>query len=179
MLFIVYCMFIHIFPLMCACSSGVDCISMRTNLWTDTACRFLCALTKEVHHKAIVVAVNVGGRVRLELDGDISCRCVELETRPRATVLAQYLSSQVVSIIECQQVIHSHVEAAGRQDTYLVNLSFTPSFLQHSRAVYFSYSASTSPLFCFILWSKKKAALYFLPFLSRSRPIVDFTNTDN
>lgn len=94
---------------------------------TDKGKRFLGVLTEEVHHEAIVVAVNVGGRVRLELDGDVSCRGVELETRPRATVLAQYLSSQVVSIIECQQVIHSHVEAAGRQNTYLANLTFSPA----------------------------------------------------
>lgn len=75
MLFIEY---IQIFPVNCACSSGVDV--NRTNFLTDKAITFLFALTKEVHHKAIVVAVNVGGRVRLELDGDIRCRGVELET---------------------------------------------------------------------------------------------------
>lgn len=48
-------------------------------------------LTKEVHHESIVVAIDVGGRVGLELDGNISRGGVELEAGPRATILAQDL----------------------------------------------------------------------------------------
>lgn len=46
-------------------------------------------LTKEMDHKAVVVAVDVGGRIRLELDGDVCHGRVELEVRLLATVLTQ------------------------------------------------------------------------------------------
>lgn len=35
--------------------------------------------TKEMHHKAIVIAVDVGGRIRLELDGHVRHGGVEFE----------------------------------------------------------------------------------------------------
>lgn len=36
-------------------------------------------LTKEVHHEAVVVTIDVCGRIGLELDGDISHGRVELK----------------------------------------------------------------------------------------------------
>lgn len=36
-------------------------------------------LTKEVDHKTISIAIDVSGRVRLKLDGDISSGGVELK----------------------------------------------------------------------------------------------------
>lgn len=71
-------------------------------------------ITEKVHHKSIVVAVDVGGRVWLELDGDVSHRGVEFESRTGATVLAQYLCCQVITIIEGQQVILPQMETVSR-----------------------------------------------------------------
>lgn len=42
----------------------------------------LRGLTKEVHHKAVAVAIDVGGRVRLELDGDVGHGGVDFEVWP-------------------------------------------------------------------------------------------------
>lgn len=42
----------------------------------------LRGLTEEVHHKAVAVAIDVGGRVRLELDGDVGHGGVEFEVWP-------------------------------------------------------------------------------------------------
>lgn len=67
-------------------------------------------LTKEMNHKSIVVTVNVGGRIGLELDGHISHGGVELEVGPCAAVLTQDVGRQVVAIIECQLVILTHIE---------------------------------------------------------------------
>lgn len=67
-----------------------------------------------MHHKAVVVAIDVGSRVRLELDGHISHGGVEFEARTGTAVLAQYLCSQVISVVESQQVVLSHVETANR-----------------------------------------------------------------
>ena len=61
-------------------------------------------------HKAVVVAVYVGGRVGLKLNSDISHGGVELEVGPCAAVLAQDVGCQVVSIIEGQQVILTNME---------------------------------------------------------------------
>lgn len=66
--------------------------------------------TKEVHHKAVVVAVDVGGRVGLELNGDVRHGGVELEVRPRTAVLPQDVRRQVVAIVEGQQVVLADVE---------------------------------------------------------------------
>lgn len=70
--------------------------------------------TKEVHHKAIVVTVDVGCGVRLELDGDVGRGGVELEAGPCAAILAQDLGCEVVAIVEGQQVVFPHVEAVKR-----------------------------------------------------------------
>lgn len=67
-------------------------------------------LTKEVNHKAIVVAVDVGGRIWLKLNSDVSHGCVELEMWPRAAVLAQDVGSQVIAIVEGQQVVLTQME---------------------------------------------------------------------
>lgn len=61
--------------------------------------------TEEVHHKAVVVAVDVGGRVGLELNGDVRHGGVELEVRPRPAVLSQDVGCQVVAIVEGQKVV--------------------------------------------------------------------------
>lgn len=73
------------------------------------------SITEKVHHKSIIVAVDVGGRVRLELDGDISHRGVEFESWTGAAVLAQYLCCQVITIIEGQQVIFPQMETGNRK----------------------------------------------------------------
>lgn len=67
-------------------------------------------LTKEVNHKAIVVAVDVGGRIWLKLDGDVSHGRVELEVWPRAAVLTQDVGREVIAVVEGQQVVLTHVE---------------------------------------------------------------------
>lgn len=61
-------------------------------------------------HKAVVVAVDVGGRIGLKLNSDISHGGVELEVWPCAAVLAQDVGGQVIAIIEGQQVILSNME---------------------------------------------------------------------
>lgn len=61
-------------------------------------------------HKAIVVAIDVSGRIGLKLNGDISHGGIELEVWPCATVLAQDVCCQVISIIEGQQVILTNME---------------------------------------------------------------------
>lgn len=42
-----------------------------------------------MNHKAVVVAIDVGGRVRLKLNSDVRHGGVELEVWPCAAVLAQ------------------------------------------------------------------------------------------
>lgn len=61
-------------------------------------------------HKAVIVSVNVGGRIRLKLNGDISHGRVDLETRPRAAVLTQDVGCEVITIVKGQQVVLAHVE---------------------------------------------------------------------
>lgn len=46
-------------------------------------------LTEKVDHKAVVVAIDIGGRVGLKLYGDIRHGRVELEVRTFAAVLAK------------------------------------------------------------------------------------------
>ena len=67
-----------------------------------------------MHYKAIVVSVDIGGWIRLKLDGHISHGGVEFEARTGTAVLAQYLCSQVISVVESQQVVLSHVETVNR-----------------------------------------------------------------
>lgn len=61
-------------------------------------------------HEAIVVAIDVGGRIGLKLNSDISHGGVELEVRPCAAVLAQDVRCQVITVIEGQQVILANME---------------------------------------------------------------------
>lgn len=63
-----------------------------------------------MNHKSIVVTVNVGGRIRLELDGHISHGGVELEVGPCAAVLTQDVGRQVVAVVERQLVILTQIE---------------------------------------------------------------------
>lgn len=68
------------------------------------------SLTKEVHHKAIIVAIYVGGRVGLELNSDVSHGCIELEVWPCPAVLTQDVGCEVITIVEGQQVILPQME---------------------------------------------------------------------
>lgn len=63
-----------------------------------------------MHHKAVVVAVDVGGRVGLELNCDVRHGGVELEVRPRTTVLTQDVCCQVIAIVKGQQVVLADVQ---------------------------------------------------------------------
>ena len=67
-------------------------------------------LTKEVNYEAVAVAIDVGGWVRLELDGDICIWGVELKLRLRSPILTQYFSCEVISIVKRHQVIPSNVQ---------------------------------------------------------------------
>jgi len=75
-------------------------------------------------HEAVAVAVDLGGRVRLELDGDVRRGRVELEAGPRAAVLTQNLGRQVVSIVEGHHVILPYVEPgeSGTQGTCSITI---------------------------------------------------------
>lgn len=64
-----------------------------------------------MHHKAVVVAVDVGGRVGLELNGYVRHGGVELEVRPRAAVLSQDVCCQVVAIVEGQKVVLTDMQS--------------------------------------------------------------------
>lgn len=64
-----------------------------------------------MNHKAVVVTVDVCGRVRLKLDGDISHGGVELEARPCAAVLPQDVPRQVIPVVEGQLVILANMES--------------------------------------------------------------------
>lgn len=58
-----------------------------------------------MHNKAIVVSVDIGCWIRLKLDGHVSRRGVESESREETTVLAQDVGCEVITIIKGQQVI--------------------------------------------------------------------------
>lgn len=75
-------------------------------------------LTKEVDHEAIVVAVDVGGRIRLKLQRDVSHRGVELKVGPSAAVLAQDVGREVIAVIEGQLVILTQIEAVTGKHTH-------------------------------------------------------------
>lgn len=68
-----------------------------------------------MHHKAVVVAVDVGGGVGLELNGDVGHGGVDLEVRPCAAVLPQDVGRQVVAVVEGQQVVLADVEPGRRR----------------------------------------------------------------
>ena len=74
-------------------------------------------LTKEVHHEAVVVAVDVGGRVGLELHGDVGHGSEQLEVRPRAAVLTQDVRRQVVPVVEGQEVVLPQVQSGASRET--------------------------------------------------------------
>lgn len=74
-------------------------------------------------HKAVVVAIDVGGRVGLKLNGDIRHGGIELEVWLCTAVLSQDVGCQVVSIIEGQQVILTNMETATDIRNGLINMS--------------------------------------------------------
>lgn len=71
-------------------------------------------LTEEVHYEAVAIAIDIGGRVRLELDGDVRSGGVELKVRLRPSILTQHFGCEVVSVIKGQQVILPDVQPATR-----------------------------------------------------------------
>lgn len=60
--------------------------------------------------EAIAVAVDIGSRVRLELDGDICGGGVELEAGLWSSILTQHFGCKVIAVIEGQQVIFPNVQ---------------------------------------------------------------------
>lgn len=62
-------------------------------------------------HKAVVVAVDVGGGIWLKLDGDIGHGSIELEVGLGAAVLTHDICCQVISIVEGQKVILTNTKA--------------------------------------------------------------------
>ena len=75
----------------------------------------MCAndvFTKKVEDKTVVVSVDIGGGVGLELDGDVSHGGVEPEARSRAAILAQDVGHEIVTVVEGQQVILAHMKTA-------------------------------------------------------------------
>lgn len=88
-------------------------------------------------HEAVAVAVDLGGRVRLELDGDVRRGRVELEAGPRAAVLTQNLGRQVVSIVEGHHVILPYVEP-GESGTQLLFAGHTVRRLYCLQAILFA-----------------------------------------
>lgn len=67
-------------------------------------------LTKEADDEAVVVAVDVRGRVGLELDGDVGGGGVELEVGLGPSVLTQHFGVQVVPVIKGHQVVLADVQ---------------------------------------------------------------------
>lgn len=78
-------------------------------------------------HKAVVVAIDIGGGIRLKLDRDVGHRGVELEVGPRAAVLAQDVGCQVIAIIEGQKVILTQVEPKEKQEK--ISSTCLPSYM--------------------------------------------------
>ena len=64
-----------------------------------------------MYHETVVVSVDVGGRVGLELDGDVGHGGVELVAGQCSTVLAQDVGRQIVSVVEGQHVVFTKMEA--------------------------------------------------------------------
>lgn len=64
--------------------------------------------------EAVAVAVDVGGRVGLELDGDVGGGGVELEPSFGSSVLTQHFSREVVSIVKGHHVVLSDVQPETR-----------------------------------------------------------------
>ena len=64
-----------------------------------------------MHHEAVVVAVDVGGRVGLELHRDVGHGSEQLEVRPRAAILTQDVRRQVVPVVEGQEVVLPQVQS--------------------------------------------------------------------
>lgn len=74
-------------------------------------------------NEAVAVAVDVGGRVGLELDGDVGGGGVELEASFGSSVLTQDFSREVVSVVKGHQVVRPDVQPETRR----VNLSLFSS----------------------------------------------------
>lgn len=64
--------------------------------------------------EAVAVAVDVGGRVGLELDGGVGGGGVELEASSGPAVLTQDFSRQVVSVVKGHRVVLSDVQPETR-----------------------------------------------------------------
>lgn len=64
--------------------------------------------------EAVAVAVDVGGRVGLELDGDVGGGGVELEAGLGSPVLTQDLCREVVSVVKGHQVVLPDVQPERR-----------------------------------------------------------------
>lgn len=70
--------------------------------------------------EAVAVAVDVGGRVGLELDGDVGGGGVELEASFGSSVLTQNFSCEVVSIVKGHHVVLPDVQPETRTITLSV-----------------------------------------------------------
>lgn len=73
--------------------------------WIWAEAQLCLRLTKEVDHKTISIAIDVSGRVRLKLDGDICSGGVELKAGLWSSILTQQFGCKVIPIIKGQQVI--------------------------------------------------------------------------
>lgn len=102
----------------------MDCSQQSWLQFNPNSIQHNHSLTKEVDHKAIVVAIDVGGWIWLKLNGDISHGGIELEVWPCAAVLAQDVRCQVITIVEGQQIILTNMETRTDQNkvgTFLPN----------------------------------------------------------
>lgn len=74
--------------------------------------------------EAVAVAVDVGGRVGLELDGDVGGGGEELEASSGSSELTQDFSRQVVSVVKGHQVVGPDVQPGAES-----NFPFSPPYL--------------------------------------------------
>lgn len=72
-------------------------------------------LTEEMDDEAVAVAVDVGGRVGLELDGDVGGGGVELEASSGSSVLTQDFGCEVVSVVKGHQVVRADIQPETRR----------------------------------------------------------------
>lgn len=86
--------------------------------------------TKEMHHEAIVIAVDVGGRIGLELDRHVSHGGVEFKSRDSATVLSQDVGREVITVIKRQYVVLTKMKTIKEHNIlvkimlYLITVEF-------------------------------------------------------
>lgn len=65
-------------------------------------------------YETVAIAIDVSGRVRLELDGDVCGGGVELKSGLCSSILTQNFSCKVISIIKGQQVVLPNVQPETR-----------------------------------------------------------------